>query len=312
MNNDGLSPTCSSRRGTSRRRSTRRAAIRATCSSVSADGSFVEQGEEAGIVSYERARGAAVVDLNLDGLLDIVVVNRRANATLWRNVGRGTAARARGRWATGSTCGCEQPAPNVDAVGAWVDVRAGDRTTTREVTVGGGHASGQLGWLHTGIGSAGEAEVRVQWPDGTVGPWMTVPAGERVTIVRGDTAPRPGRLRGDGMTTTHDHCPAWPRSPCPTSGCPTPSRCSRRRSSPSAWGGFGAAMASAGLRPPRRVGRPRAQRQPRLPQRLRPPLRGGGAGRRRLGRPGRPRGQRVRAAWPPPRRCRCGWSPSRT
>ena len=43
-----------------------------------------------------RARaGAAVVDLNLDGLLDIVVVNRRAPVTLWRNVGGGDAGGAR-------------------------------------------------------------------------------------------------------------------------------------------------------------------------------------------------------------------------
>jgi hypothetical protein len=153
------------------------------------DGSFVEGAEEAGIVRYDRARGAAVVDLNLDGLLDLVTVNRRVNVTLWRNVGGGDGddPEAMGRWID---VRLHQPAPNVDAVGAWLEVRAGDRTTTREVTVGGGHASGALGWLHTGIGSASSAEVRVQWPDGAVGPWMTVPAGERVSIVRGETAPR--------------------------------------------------------------------------------------------------------------------------
>ena len=154
------------------------------------DGSFEEEGESAGIVSFERARGAAVVDLNLDGLLDIVVVNRRAPVTVWRNVGGGDAAQpeAMGHWIDVQL---DQPAPNPDAIGAWVDVRVDGRTTSREVTVGGGHASGELGWLHTGIGGASEAEVRVQWPDGTVGPWMTVNADERVTIVRGDTAPRP-------------------------------------------------------------------------------------------------------------------------
>ena len=47
-----------------------------------------------------------------------------------------------------------QPAPNVDAVGAWVETRVGDRTTVHEVTVGGGHASGQLGWIHVGLGDA--------------------------------------------------------------------------------------------------------------------------------------------------------------
>ncbi len=153
------------------------------------DGSFVEGAEQAGIVDYERARGAAVVDLNLDGLLDLVVVHRRTDATLWRNVGSGDADQAEpmGNWID---VRLQQPAPNVDAIGAWLDVRAGDRTTTHEVTVGGGHASGELGWLHTGIGSAKQAEVRVQWPDGTVGPWMQVPAGQRVTIVRGEASPR--------------------------------------------------------------------------------------------------------------------------
>ncbi len=158
------------------------------------DGSFEEQGEAAGIVSFERARGAAIVDLNLDGLLDIVVVNRRAPVTLWRNVGRGDAAQpeAMGHWID---VRLEQPAPNPDAIGAWVEVRADGRTTEREVTVGGGHVSGELGWLHSGIGTASDAEVRVQWPDGTVGPWMTMSAGERATIVRGDPAPRPWTLK---------------------------------------------------------------------------------------------------------------------
>ena len=82
------------------------------------------------------------------------------------------------------------------------------------------------------------------------------------------------------MATTHTDAPGWPRSRCPTSGCPTPSRCSRRRLFAERLERLRAAMDDARLRPPRRVGRPRAQRQPRLPQRLRPALRGGGAGRR--------------------------------
>jgi hypothetical protein len=59
----------------------------------------------------------------------------------------------------------------------------------REVTVGGGHASGQLGWLHLGLGPATEAQVRAQWPDGEIGPWMTVPAGAFALIERGAGAP---------------------------------------------------------------------------------------------------------------------------
>ena len=78
------------------------------------------------MVSFARGRGAAVADFNLDGMLDIVEVNRRENVRLWRNVGPG-APRSPSRWATGSVR-LEQPGPNRDAIGAWIEVRVGDRT----------------------------------------------------------------------------------------------------------------------------------------------------------------------------------------
>jgi hypothetical protein len=148
------------------------------------DGTFVEGGEAAGIVGYDRARGASLVDLNLDGMLDLVVVHREANVSVWRNVGSGDAddPASMGHWIA---IELGQPAPNVDAVGAWVEVRVGERTVVREMTVGGGHAGGKSGWIHAGLGEADEAEVRVQWPDGETGPWTTVGADRFVTIERG-------------------------------------------------------------------------------------------------------------------------------
>ena len=138
------------------------------------DGTFVEAAEEAGILDFARARGAALADLNLDGLLDLVVVNRREDVRLWRNIGAGdgSVTEPMGHWAA---VRLTQAGANRDAIGAWVEVRAGDRTVEREVTVGGGHAGGQLGWIHFGLGPADGAEVRVQWPDGEVGPWMDLP-----------------------------------------------------------------------------------------------------------------------------------------
>jgi hypothetical protein len=154
------------------------------------DGTFVESGEAAGIVGFDRARGASLVDLNLDGLLDLVVAHREANVTLWRNVGSGDAAQPTpmGHWIA---IGLGQPAPNVDAVGAWVEIEVGDRTVVREVTVGGGHVGGKNGWIHAGLGEADEAEVRIQWPDGEIGPWMTVGADQFVTVERGATEATP-------------------------------------------------------------------------------------------------------------------------
>ena len=90
-----------------------------------------------------------------------------------------------------------QPAPNVDAIGAWVETRIGDRTVVREVTIGGGHAGGQLGWIHVGLGEEDRADVRVQWPDGETGPWMTLPAGTRTTIDRGAPGAAPSLSQED-------------------------------------------------------------------------------------------------------------------
>ncbi len=131
------------------------------------DGTFTEGGLDAGIANFARSRGAALADLNLDGLLDLVVVDRRANVELYRNVGRGTAAApaAMGHWIGIRVL---QDGANRDAVGAWVEVRAGDRVMRREITIGGGHAGGQLGWIHFGLGEAREASVTITWPDGEV------------------------------------------------------------------------------------------------------------------------------------------------
>jgi hypothetical protein len=153
-----------------------------------AGGTFTEGAVAAGIVNYDKARGAALVDLNLDGLLDLVIVNRDVNVRVYRNVGTGAATKpaAMGNWLSVQL---HQPAPNVDAIGAWLDVRVDGKVNTCEVTIGGGHASGSLGWIHTGLGAARNAEVRVEWPDGTIGPWMPVSANQLLTIEKGAAAP---------------------------------------------------------------------------------------------------------------------------
>jgi hypothetical protein len=148
------------------------------------DGTFVEGAMDAGIVDFASARGAAVVDLNGDGLLDLVQVVRRDHVRLWRNLGAGDVAAPR---PLGSWLGIwlEQPAPNRDAIGAWLQVRTAAGIQEREITIGGGHASGQLVPIHVGIGSSDRADVRVTWPDGQVGPWLPVMADQTVVIDRG-------------------------------------------------------------------------------------------------------------------------------
>ena len=147
-----------------------------------ADGTFLEAADTAGIVTFERGRGAALADFNLDGRLDLVESFLGAPVMVWRNAGdavsgAGTAAAA--HWLA---IRLVQPGPNIDAIGAVIEVRVGDLTYRREVTIGGGHAGGQLGWIHFGLGPSSVANVRVHWPDGQVGPWQRIDADSFATV----------------------------------------------------------------------------------------------------------------------------------
>ncbi len=142
-------------------------------------GRFVEHGEQAGIATTERARGAALVDLNRDGLLDLVINNRRAGLELHENVSVST-----GSWLA---VDIHQPKPNTDAVGAWIEVSDGHRTWHREITVGGGHAGGSRDYQHFGTGSSSDLKLRAIWPDGTPSPWYRVPARSHIRLERGQS-----------------------------------------------------------------------------------------------------------------------------
>jgi enediyne biosynthesis protein E4 len=145
-----------------------------------ADGKFVEVGDKAGIASFATGRGAALVDFNLDGKLDLVVVNRRENAKIWRN-----ASKDLGHWIEVKL---EQPVPNVDAIGAWIEIKRGDKILRREMTIGGGHASGSIGWRHFGLGTSAEADLRVVWPDGKMGEWQKLKADQFYVLKKDQAA----------------------------------------------------------------------------------------------------------------------------
>jgi hypothetical protein len=155
-----------------------------------ADGTFAEAADAAGVLTFASGRGAALADFNLDGLLDLVEVNLGDRTLLWRNMGAGTPAAAApmGGW-VGLRLG--EPGPNRDAIGAWIEVRVGSTVTRREVTIGGGHIGGQLGFVHVGLGAGQDPDVRVQWPDGELGPWLHVTANRFYDLDRGASVAEP-------------------------------------------------------------------------------------------------------------------------
>jgi enediyne biosynthesis protein E4 len=114
-------------------------------------------------------------------LLDLVVVNRETPAQIWRNT-----SPSAGKWLQVKL---EQQGANRDGIGAWIEVKSEKAMMRREITSGGGHASGHLGWWHFGLGAADKAEIRVLWPDGMVGAWQTIAANGFYRLTR-DNAPK--------------------------------------------------------------------------------------------------------------------------
>ena len=143
-----------------------------------ADGVFHEASIEAGVASLARSRGAALVDMNLDGRLDLAVVNRKVPMEIYQN-----ATETSGHWLEVTLA---QPAPNTHAIGAWLDLRIGERVISREITVGGAHASGWAVPEHFGLGAAERAELRVTWPDGQASDWVPVEADGILRLTRKD------------------------------------------------------------------------------------------------------------------------------
>jgi hypothetical protein len=131
-----------------------------------ADGNFVEAADKAGLLNFAQARGAAVADFNLDGKMDVLIVNRHENVKLWRNISSNL-----GHWLE---VRLQQDGPNRDGIGAWIEVKLGDKVMRREITSGGGHVSGQNTWWHFGLGSQTQTQVRVLWPSGSFGEWRDV------------------------------------------------------------------------------------------------------------------------------------------
>ena len=149
-------------------------------------GQFVERGEQAGIALDRRGRGAVLEDFNADGMVDLLVVNRAGPVSLFQNMGAKTDW---GHQPMGNFLSIEldNGAVNADAIGAVVTVKTGNVVQTRTVEVGGGHASGQNGFLHFGLGVAERAEVRIKWPNGDRSKPYRVFANNFVIIARDKT-----------------------------------------------------------------------------------------------------------------------------
>ena len=149
------------------------------------DKKFYEAGSEAGIALPRHGRGATLHDFNADGLLDLMVVNRKDPVSVFRNLGAKTAqgTQLMGNWLQIELA---QQGSNRNAVGATLAIKTGVPSQIRRIQVGGGHASGAAGFVHVGLGVAERATIRIQWPDGQWSAEYRVFANQFVLIKKDD------------------------------------------------------------------------------------------------------------------------------
>ena len=104
------------------------------------------------------SRAAAFGDLDNDGGVDVIVVNRDARAHVLRNI-----VPERGHWIRFRVVDQH----GGDALGAAVTLRLGERTLRRDVRVAYSYCAANDPRVHFGLGEATMArDVEVLWPDG--------------------------------------------------------------------------------------------------------------------------------------------------
>ena len=108
--------------------------------------------------AIQTSRGAAVGDIDNDGRLDIVVVDRDASVKLLmnRSVADGNWLMLDIREANGRT-----------AIGATISLDIGERTLTRVVQRAGSYLTSRDPRVHFGLGAADSvSNIRIRWPNG--------------------------------------------------------------------------------------------------------------------------------------------------
>ncbi|MHB8973195.1 MAG: CRTAC1 family protein [Pirellulaceae bacterium] len=124
------------------------------------------------------ARGIAFDDLDNDGRVDAVVLNRDRLPTVLHNQ-----SATGGHWLPLRLIGVHS---NRDGVGAQVTVTAGGVTQFDEVHSGRGYQSHFGSRLHWGLGAQNRVErIEVRWIGGGVDVWENVPVDQQLTIVEG-------------------------------------------------------------------------------------------------------------------------------
>jgi hypothetical protein len=121
--------------------------------------SFVEVGEQAGVLDKLDGRAVVLADLENRGVLDMIVANQKGPALIYRNT-----PNPDNRWIGFEFEGTRS---NRDAYGAMVKVYFGKSVQTRVVTSASGFSAQNDHRIHVGLGNfEGTVDIEIHWPSG--------------------------------------------------------------------------------------------------------------------------------------------------
>lgn len=150
------------------------------------DDSYIDKSTEYGVNSDFINRGAASVDINNDGALDIVVTSivktdngqGAMNSLIYLN------NNASGEWLQVKLKGSTS---NKNGFGATVRAFVGGNVILKENLSGGSHASHNSQILHFGLGSADVIDsLVVNWPSGIIDTFYNININQRINIEEGN------------------------------------------------------------------------------------------------------------------------------
>ena len=135
------------------------------------DGTFADHTLKSGAANRDFTQGVAYADYDRDGFLDLAIGNRGSGYRLYRNLGK---AGKDNEWVSIQLTGAQDI--NRNAVGSRVYLYLDNgQILLQEVKCGSSLGAGNDLALHFGLGTASIQQMMVQWPNGDMNTFKTVP-----------------------------------------------------------------------------------------------------------------------------------------